>query len=106
MQNTVSKTYASLFSHKETEKNNPLKCGFEVHYTQQKEALETFRKTVYNIRVGSYKSLMPWQHGVITTSNGILEIFELLKNNHGIKFILTSRFNQVGIYLFSCIKQN
>ena len=69
-----------------------------MHYTEQKEALEKFRKTVYNIRVGSYKSLMPWQHGVITTSNGILEIFELLKNNHGIKFILTSRFNQVGIY--------
>ena len=69
-----------------------------MHYTQQKEALETFRKTVYNIRVGPYKSLMPWQHGVITTSNGILEIFELLKNNHGIKFILTSRFNQVGYY--------
>ena len=69
-----------------------------MHYTQQKEAIETFRKTVYNLRVGAYKSLMPWQHGVITTSNAIIEIFELLRNHHGVKYILTSRFNQVGIY--------
>ena len=72
-----------------------------MHYTQQKEAIETFRKTVYNLRVGAYKSLMPWQHGVITTSNAIIEIFELLRNHHGVKYILTSRFNQVGIYHLS-----
>ena len=75
-----------------------LKCGLEVHYGEQIEALSKFYNTVTNLRVKGKKSLMPWQHGVRTSTNAILKLYELFKNTYGMKFILTSRFNQVGVF--------
>ena len=68
-----------------------------MHYEKQKATLESFHNTVSNIKVKGKTSLMPWQHGVRTTTTAILRIFELFKDKKGIKFILTARFNQVLI---------
>ena len=75
-----------------------MKCGLEVHYTEQKTNLKQFHTTVTNIKVKGKTSLMPWQHGVRITTTAIIEIYEFLKKTYGIEFILTARFNQVYTY--------
>ena len=83
-----------FFSHRE-ENGKLLKCGLEVHYPEQKEKLNQFYTIISNLKVVGKQSLMPWQHGVLTSITAILAIFEVLKETKGIRYILTSRFNQV-----------
>ena len=90
----VDSWFDTMNSRKEIDPKKPLKCGFGVHYIDQKKVLDDFIATISNLKVKGKKSLMPWQHGIITTSNAIMMIFEFLRDKFGIKYILTSRFNQ------------
>ena len=85
----------NCFSSHREEHPKFLKCGLEVHYSEQKEKLNEFYTIISNLKVVGKQSLMPWQHGVLTSITAILAIFELLKETKGIRYILTSRFNQV-----------
>ena len=73
-----------------------------MHYTDQKKILDDFYETVSFIKVKGKKSLMPWQHGILTTNNAIQELYEFLKTQFGITYILTSRFNQDALENLFC----
>lgn len=52
------------------------------------------------------KSTLPFQQGLLITITGIQQIAYDLLNEHGFKFVLTSRFNQdIVENWFSCIRQ-
>ena len=89
-----------FLSHKENDESKLLKCGLEVHFAEQKLALEKFHTTIFFLRVQGKKSLMAWQKGVLTSTTAILRIFDTLKEKFGIRYILTARFNQVSAHLY------
>ena len=73
-----------------------LKDGFGLHYDEQKKAITDFSETVQNLRVGNRKKIMPWQRGIVTSSNAILNVFHDMKQMYDIDYLITARFNQVS----------
>ena len=99
-----------LNSTQETHHFKPLKSQLRVNLEQQTTALYKLRDSVKNLHVkhtnNSKKagervyneSLQPWQHNLIKTSNGVVGLFNDLKNKYdevGSTFsIPTTKFNQ------------
>ena len=103
-----------LNSTQETHHFKPLKSQLRVNFEQQTTALFKLRDSVKNLHVkhtnNSKKagervyneSLQPWQHNLIKTSNGVVGLFNDLKNKYdepndevGSSFsIPTTKFNQ------------
>ena len=87
------------------------KCGFEIHYDEQREILEKCAYEVEHLRVWDkrhncwHPGLQIWQVGVITCTNALLQLYETLQFLYaGIDYILTTRLNQgkhISILSFS-----
>ena len=71
-----------------------LRCGYGVHLDEQMAILNSFIETIDSTVVCGKKSLMPWQKGCIISSNSLLAMFDTLKEQYDISYIITCRLNQ------------
>ena len=75
---------------------------------QYEEALDHLRKTIRlfrNMKIGASGHWKPCQTGVIVATESILHLQDLLLNQRGFRFVLTSRFTQDFLEnLFSSIR--
>ena len=80
-----------------------LSCGFGVHYDEQRAALEKMSEATQKLRSCKHlKSLLPFQKGILIGIQSVIQLFEKLKVNLDVKFILTTHLNQdIGENVFS-----
>ena len=60
----------------------------------QDNLLSEIKEVIGNIRVGNNKSRLPFQEGVIMGMNAISMLYEDLKEEYNLKYLLTRRINQ------------
>lgn len=69
--------------------------------------LVQMKETAQTMRVGSWKSLLQFQKGLIISSNSLPELYEHLKQQYNIQFLLTHRRNQDLLEnFFGCLSQS
>ncbi len=71
-------------------KKNKLKCAFGEHLAIQKKALEQAMAFIREVRVGTHKSMIKWQQGLIIGTTSLLGIFEKLKTQYGRQSVCTT----------------
>ena len=71
-----------------------LRCAYGVHLDEQRSILNTFIETVDSLTVCGKKSHMAWQKGVIISSNSLMALYDTLKEQYDIEYIMTCRLNQ------------
>ena len=83
-----------------------LSCGFGVHYDEQRAALEKMSEATQKLRSCKHlKSLLPFQKGILIGIQSVIQLFEKLKVNLDVKFILTTHLNQdIGENVFSRLR--
>jgi hypothetical protein len=91
----VDRWFDTLDSRGRFHKLKRVKCGYEVHLSEQTLALEKFSTTVKTMTVlCPKKSRMSFQKGVQIGSKSLTEIYPYLQSEYGIDYLLASRFNQ------------
>ena len=88
------------------------RCGYEIHLDYQQEILETCSYEIEKLRVyDNYhkcfsSGLQPWQRGILTCSKALSLLYQSMRDQYGISFILTTRLNQDGLEnLFSRLRR-
>ncbi len=71
-----------------------MRCGLRVYHDEQVSAMEEFYQEVDALRVVGKPGHMTWQIGILHTIPATLLLYEHLKDNHGMKYLLTRRLNQ------------
>ncbi len=71
------------------ESHKPLKCAFGVHFDAQKEALIECMAVVRDLRVGKHRERLPWQNGLLISTQSLLSLYEVLRQNPKTPFLLT-----------------
>jgi hypothetical protein len=72
-----------------------LECGFGVHFQDQAAVVNEMIKMAEVMRSGEKKTKnLPFQKGILISSKSLLSLFDDLRENRGIEFLLTSHLNQ------------
>lgn len=72
----------------------------------QNSVLNDMIKTAVNMRVYGSNSLYQFQKGLVISSQSLLKLYEMVKANFGISYLLTSRINQDALeHFFACLRQ-
>ena len=71
-----------------------MRCGLRVYHDEQVSAMEEFYQEIDALRVIGKAGHMTWQTGILHTIPATLLLYEHLKDNHGMKYLLTRRLNQ------------
>lgn len=95
---TVNNWFDVMNSKKKYDSND-LKCAYGIHLDQQNEALDKMSNLMKNLRVGSHKTMLPFQKGVILSINSLKQLLPYLKEKYRterfpITYVFTNRINQ------------
>ena len=71
-----------------------LRCGYGVHLVDQQKALDDMESIAINSRVGSRKTLLPFQRGILMSIRALPGLYSNLKDEFSIRYLLTSLLNQ------------
>lgn len=77
-----------------------LQCGYGIKLEKQKEKLIKYMTVIENMKCVNKKSLQIFQKGVIMSTKSIISMFDDLKIDMGITYILTSKLNQDSLENF------
>ena len=98
-------------SRKKIHKSNEFGDAYGVNKEKQDELLKNFYDTIKSLRVlekgtnTPHKGLLPWQKGILIGINSLMPLFESLKQEFDITYLLTSRINQDALeQLFSILR--
>ncbi len=71
-----------------------MRSGFRVYHHQQVAVMEEMHSAIDGLIVIGKKSHMIWQTGILTSTKALLLLYDHLKQEHGLEYILTRRINQ------------
>ena len=80
--------------------SRPRTAAYGLEIEQQQTILGNMSELIKEMRVGTHKSLIPFQKGILMSINALKLIFDDLKDNYHIKYLLTYRLNQDPLELF------
>lgn len=90
----VNDTFDVLNSRMPRDQKTPLRSGYGMEERSQENTLKRFLEVIPSVRVGSRKSMLPFQKGFIISINSLLGLYQQMKTKHDVTYILTSRLNQ------------
>ena len=73
----------------------PLKSALGKNWNAQKAALLKAINLIEGLRARGKKSLQPWQKGILIWSRSLIGLFEYLKKNYEIEYLIT-RFTKLA----------
>lgn len=80
--------------------SRPRMAAFGLAKIEQEIILNKMEHVIKNLRVGKHKSMLPFQKGIVTSINALRMLFDNLKNDYNITYLLTYRSNQDPLELF------
>jgi hypothetical protein len=91
----VDRWFDTLDSRCKLHQLKTVKCGYEVHLTEQTLALQKLSATMKAMTVlCPKKSRMSFQKGIQISAASLIAIFPYLQSEYGIEYVFSSRFNQ------------
>jgi hypothetical protein len=73
---------------------NRLKSGFGIHFEEQKNALDNMCQAVVKMRSFKHKGLLPFQRGILIGAQALLQLFDHVHHEFGVRYLRTVCLNQ------------
>lgn len=93
-------SWFDLFNSRAPVDKKDSRVAYGIHLQDQNNVLETMMNTMQSMRVGSSKSLYPFQKGILVSCKSLSKLFECLKSQFGLQFLMTCKLNQDSLEHF------
>jgi hypothetical protein len=90
----VDNWFDTLNSRRKYDKVKAHRCGYRLHLEKQQATLEKALEVFEVLQVEGWKTKMPWQKGLLTSTKSMLYLYDSLKEKYGILYLVTCRCNQ------------
>lgn len=84
------------------------KCrvAFGINLSEQSNIVKSMMNTMKGMKVAMKNYLFPFQKGILVSCQSLLNLYEFLNTEFGLKYIMTYRLNQDGLeHLFGYLRQ-